>query len=108
ASLGAILFPEFFRAAVAGGAGTAAAAPPLYFDTSATIVTLILLGRYLEARARSRASDAIRELVRLQPRTARVERDGLVRDVPIAEVIRGEVLLVRPGERVPVDGIVLD
>jgi Cu+-exporting ATPase len=105
ASLGAILFPSFF-AGVGGAAG--AAGVPLYFDTSATIVTLILLGRYLEARARARASDAIRHLIGLQPRTARVVRNGAELDVPVAEVVRGDVVLVRPGEKVPVDGTVLD
>ncbi len=104
ASLGAIAFPAFFSAA----AGGALAGPPLYFDTAATITTLILLGRYLEARARSRASDAIRHLIGLQPRTARIVRDGSERDVPIADVVRGDVVLVRPGEKVPVDGVVLD
>ncbi|HKY88769.1 MAG TPA: heavy metal translocating P-type ATPase, partial [Candidatus Limnocylindrales bacterium] len=104
ASVGAIAFPGFFAAA----AGGVLAQPPLYFDTAATIITLILLGRYLEARARSRASDAIRHLIGLQPRTARVIRDGAERDIPIAEVVRGDVILVRPGEKVPVDGLVLD
>jgi len=104
ASVGAIAFPGFFAAA----AGGVLAQPPLYFDTAATIITLILLGRYLEARARSRASDAIRHLIGLQPRTARVIRDGTERDIPIAEVVRGDVILVRPGEKVPVDGLVLD
>jgi len=104
ASLGAIAFPGFFAAAVGG----VLAQPPLYFDTAATIITLILLGRYLEARARSRASDAIRHLIGLQPRTARVIRDGAERDIPIGEVVRGDIILVRPGEKVPVDGLVLD
>lgn len=103
ASLGAIVFPGFFEATL--GTGTEV---PLYFDTSATIITLILLGRYLEARARSRASDAIRHLIGLQPRTARVQREGTERDVPIADVVRGDVILVRPGEKVPVDGVVME
>jgi Cu+-exporting ATPase len=103
ASLGAILFPGFFGAGVSGAAGV-----PLYFDTSATIVTLILLGRYLEARARARASDAIRQLLGLQPRTARVQRNGAELDIPVAEVVRGDVVLVRPGGKIPVDGTLLD
>src|SRR5439155_2976974 len=82
ANLAAILFPDFFLAAGAGAAA-ASTTPPLYFDTAATIVTLILLGRYLEARARSQTSDAIRALVRLQPRTARIRRDGVERDAPV-------------------------
>ncbi len=103
-SLAAIVAPGFFRAA-----GVAAdAQPPLYFDTAATIITLILLGRFLEARARSHTSDAIRSLVGLAPRTARVDRDGRDVDVPIESVVRGDVVHVRPGERVAVDGIVRD
>ncbi len=101
-SLGAILAPGFFRAAGLGMDGRI----PLYFDTSAAIVTLILLGRYLEARARSHASDAIRALVGLAPRTARVKRGGHEIDIPIEQVVRGDTVLVRPGERVPVDGVV--
>jgi Cu+-exporting ATPase len=99
ASVAAILFPRVFAAGSAG-------AVPLYFDTAATITTLILLGRYLEARARSRASDAIRNLLGLQPRTARVVRAGAEQDLPIGEVVVGDVLVVRAGERIPVDGIV--
>jgi Cu+-exporting ATPase len=101
-SLAAILSPAFFEAA---GIDPMTA---LYFDTAAVIVTLILLGRFLEARARSHTSDAIRKLVRLAPRTARVIRDGAEHDVPIEEVVRGDVVLVRPGEKVPVDGILRD
>jgi Cu+-exporting ATPase len=103
-SVAAILAPGFFRAAgVANGEQV-----PLYFDTSATIVTLILLGRFLEARARSHTSDAIRRLVGLAPATARVVRDGREVDVPLADVVRGDLVLVRPGEKVPVDGVVRD
>lgn len=82
------------------GAGT-------YFDTSAAIIALILFGRLLEARAKGRASGAIRALIGLQPRTARVIRNGEEHDVPITEVTPGDELLVRPGERVPADGDVL-
>jgi Cu+-exporting ATPase len=103
-SLAAILFPGFFHAAgVAMGDQL-----PLYFDTSAAIITLILLGRFLEARARSHTSDAIRKLIGLQPRTARVLRDGVERDLPIEDVVRGDLVLVRPGEKIAVDGIVRD
>jgi Cu+-exporting ATPase len=103
-SLAAILAPGFFRAAGVGDGGM----PPAYFDTSAAIITLILLGRFLEARARSHTSDAIKKLIGLAPRTARVLRDGVERDLPIDEVIRGDLVLVRPGEKIPVDGIVRD
>jgi P-type Cu+ transporter len=82
--------------------------PPLYFDTAAMIVTFVLLGRFLETRARRRTSEAIRGLVRLRPPTARVERDGRETDVPADRVRIGDVVVVRPGERVPVDGKVLD
>ena len=87
---------------------TEAGAPPLYFDTSAAIITLVLLGRFLEARARSHTSDAIKKLIGLQPRTARVLRDGVELDLPIEEVVRGDLVVVRPGERVAVDGVVVD
>jgi Cu+-exporting ATPase len=103
-SLAAILFPDFFRAAgVATGEQL-----PLYFDTSSAIITLILLGRFLEARARSHTSDAIKKLIGLAPRTARVLRDGREADIPIEDVVRGDLVLVRPGEKVPVDGVVRD
>jgi len=80
---------------------------PVYFDTAALIVTLIYLGKYLEAAAKGRTGEAIKRLTGLQPRTARVVRNGQERDIPIAQVVEGDTLLVRPGERVPVDGTVL-
>ena len=81
---------------------------PTYFDTSAMIIGIILIGRLLESRAKGSASDAIRALMSLQPRTARVQRDGEVADVPVADVVPGDAVQVRPGERVPVDGEVTD
>jgi P-type Cu+ transporter len=81
---------------------------PLYFDTAAAIVTLILLGRFLEARARSHTSDAIRRLINLAPRTARVLRGGTEVDVAVAEVRVGDIVRVRPGETIAVDGVVTD
>ncbi len=104
-SLATILVPDFFRAA---GLGMDGAELPLYFDTSAVIVALILTGRYLEARARSHTSDAIRRLVGLQPRTARLVRGTTEVDVPIESVVVGDVVRVRPGEKVAVDGVVLE
>jgi len=80
----------------------------VYFDTAAAIITLILLGRFLEARAKGRASAAIQKLLGLQPKTARVLRDGREQDIPVEEVRVGDVLLVRPGEKIPVDGVVLE
>ncbi|MDD8024876.1 MAG: heavy metal translocating P-type ATPase [Acidobacteriota bacterium] len=82
-------------------------APHVYFDTSAVIITLILLGRLLEARAKGRASDAIRALIGLQPKTARVLRGPNEIEIPVREVAVGDVLVVRPGERVPVDGVIV-
>jgi Cu+-exporting ATPase len=79
----------------------------VYFDTSATIITLILFGKYLEASAKRRASAAIRGLARLQPRLAHVTRNGVDLDIPIEQVVAGDHLLVRPGEQIPVDGVVL-
>ena len=79
---------------------------PMYFDSAAFIITLILFGRLLEARAKGQTGAAIKALIGLQPRTARVLRDGAEVDVPIAEVVAGDAVLVRPGEKVPVDGVV--
>ncbi|MFN4193344.1 MAG: heavy metal translocating P-type ATPase [Tabrizicola sp.] len=80
----------------------------VYFEAAAMIVTLILLGRLLEARAKGRSSEAIARLVALQPATAHLRRDGRVEDVPLAELRPGDVLELRPGERVPVDGRVIE
>ncbi|MCX6023589.1 MAG: heavy metal translocating P-type ATPase, partial [Chloroflexi bacterium] len=91
--------------AVLYGAG---ALDRLYFDTAATIITLILFGRFLEHRARGMTSQAIKKLMGLHARTARVVRNGREMDLPIEEVIPGDLVLVRPGERVPVDGQVTD
>ena len=79
-----------------------------YFDTSTAIVGLVLLGRYLEIRAKGRASNAVRALIGLQPKRARVIRDGREFDVGVEDVVPGDVVLVRPGERLPVDGEVLE
>jgi P-type Cu+ transporter len=79
----------------------------VYFDTSALIVTLILLGRLLEARARSRTGEAIKRLADLGAKAARVVRDGEESDVPVEGVRVGDVVVVRPGEKVPVDGVVV-
>jgi Cu+-exporting ATPase len=79
----------------------------VYFEASAVIVTLILLGRLLEAKAKGRTSAAISKLVGLQPRTARVERGGEALEVPIEQVLAGDIVLVRPGERLAVDGVVI-
>ena len=80
----------------------------VYFDTAAIIVALILLGRYLEAGARGRTSEAIRRLIGLRPSSARVVRDGNEIDIPVDQVVIGDTVLVRPGEKIPVDGLVTD
>ena len=97
-SMIAVLFPGLFAAAeVELG---------LYFDTSAMIITLILLGRFLETRARGQTSEAIKKLIGLNPKTALVVRDGEEREISVEDVQVGDLILVRPGERVPVDGII--
>jgi P-type Cu+ transporter len=78
----------------------------VYFETAAVIITLILVGKYLEARAKSQTGAAIRALIGLQPKTARVLRGGTEVDIPVGEVRVGEIMLVRPGEKLPVDGVV--
>jgi P-type Cu+ transporter len=86
----------------------AAAQPAVYFEVSCAIIALVLLGKLLEARARGRTSDAIRRLIVLQPRTARVIVNGAETDIPVADVLAGHIVVVRPGERIPVDGDVLE
>ena len=80
----------------------------VYFDTAVLIIGLILLGRFLEARARGRTSEAIRRLIGLQPNTARVFRDGQEVEVPVEDLEMGDIVAVRPGERVPTDGEVME
>jgi Cu+-exporting ATPase len=95
-SVVATFFPSFFE--------TGGIKPAVYFDTSALIIVLILFGRLLEARAKGQTSEAIKKLMGLQPKTARVIRDGKEIDIPVEEVLVGDVVVVRPGERIPVDG----
>lgn len=78
--------------------------PELYFETAAFLITFVLLGKWLEAKAKGKTSDAIRKLMGLQAKTARVIRNGITKDIPIEEVVHGDTILVRPGEKVPVDG----
>jgi Cu+-exporting ATPase len=80
----------------------------VYYETAAVIITLIVLGKYLEARAKGRTSEAIRKLMDLSPKTARVLRDGEEIEIPAGSVQVGDRVVVRPGERVPVDGIVIE
>jgi P-type Cu+ transporter len=80
----------------------------VYYDTAAILMTLIILGRFLEARARGRTSEAIKKLMGLQAKTARVVRNGRELDIPVEEVQVGDLVVVRPGEKIPVDGIVCE
>jgi Cu+-exporting ATPase len=82
--------------------------PDVYFEAASVIIALLLLGRLLENRAKGQTSEAIRSLMGLQAKTARVIRNGREVDIPIAEVVLGDVILVRPGEKIPVDGEIID
>jgi Cu+-exporting ATPase len=82
--------------------------PHLYFEASAAVITLVLLGKWLEGRAKRQTTDAIRALNALRPSTARVRRDGLEVEVPIEQVALAELVLIRPGDRVPVDGEIVE
>ena len=94
-----VLFPGFFE--------HRGLSMPMYFDSAALIITLILFGRLLEARAKGQTGAAIKALIGLQPKTARVRRGGTEVDVPVASVVTGDLVVVRPGEKVPVDGMVV-
>jgi Cu+-exporting ATPase len=98
-SVAALLFPTAIPHQFQHDGG-----PPVYFEAAAVIITLVLLGQLLELRARHRTGAAIRELISLAPPLARVVRDGTEREVPLADVREGDVLRVRPGEKIPVDG----
>ena len=80
----------------------------VYFEAGAAVITLVLLGKLLEARAKARTSEAIESLIRLQPKTARIERDGQWVEIAVDALMAGDIFMVRPGESVPVDGEVLD
>jgi Cu+-exporting ATPase len=99
-SVAVTFFPSLFRSA-----GVKA---EVYFDTASLIIAIILIGRLMEARARRKASDAIRRLIGLQPKTARVVRGGEEVDVPVQKVRVGDTVIVRPGERIPVDGKIIE
>jgi P-type Cu+ transporter len=101
-SVAVTFFPHFFMGL---GEGFMAA---VYYETAVIIIGLVLLGRYLEARAKGQTSEAIKKLMGLRAKTARVIRDGEELDVPVEEVVVGDVVLVRPGEKVPVDGVLLE
>lgn len=98
-SVVAILFPSIFTETTLE--------QNVYFDTSVMIIGLILLGRFLEARAKGRASDAINKLLKLQPETASVLKDGVEHTTAIQDIQLGDIIIIRPGNRIPVDGIVV-
>ncbi len=111
-SLAATIWPGFF-AGVSGAAAHAAHADgtmggmvmvPVYYEAAAVIIVLILLGKYFEARATGRTSAAIKRLIGMQAKTARVVRGGVEQDVPFENVVMGDIVVVRPGEKIPVDG----
>ncbi len=81
---------------------------PVFYETSALLITFVILGKLLEARAKGRTSDAIKTLMGLAAKTARVVREGVEVDVPVEDVLVGDVVVVRPGDKVPVDGVVLE
>lgn len=93
-----VLFPNWLPIAAADNA--------VYFDTAATITTLILMGRLLEAKAKQRTTDAIKKLLGMQPKTARVRRNGSESDILLSDLIVNDTIIVRPGEKIPVDGII--
>jgi Cu+-exporting ATPase len=103
-SVFAVIVPGVFPASFRDMHGNV----PVYFEAAAVIVTLVLLGQVLELRARSQTGSAIRALLRLAPKTARRISHGLEEDVPLDEVQAGDLLRVRPGEKVPVDGVVVE
>lgn len=95
-----VLFPELLNSPTASG--------HVYFDTAVVIITLILMGRLLESRAKARTSSAIKKLLGLQPKTTKVIRGKSEIDVPIKDVLVNDIIIIRPGEKIPVDGVIID
>lgn len=81
--------------------------PELYFETAAFLITFVILGKYLEIKAKGKTSDAIKKLMGLQPKIARVVRNGATQDLPIEQVVKDDIIVVRPGEKIPVDGVII-
>ncbi|SFF38271.1 heavy metal translocating P-type ATPase [Thermoflexibacter ruber] len=94
------IYPEFWH--------SKGVHPHVYFEAAAVVITFILLGKYLEEKAKSNTSSAIKKLIGLQVKTARVERDGKEGEIPIGEVSKGDIILVRAGEKIPVDGKIIE
>ncbi|HEX3149729.1 MAG TPA: heavy metal translocating P-type ATPase [Gemmataceae bacterium] len=107
-SVVATIAPNWFTSTDAGHAHKTTPLPDVYFEVSASIIVLILLGNMLQARATGRARGAIQALIGLTPRTAHIERDGRDQEIPIEQVRVDDRVLIRPGERIPVDGVVED
>jgi Cu+-exporting ATPase len=112
-SIAATIAPNFFSSNAShnnmggmSGMGAGASMSPVYFEAASVIIALILLGRLLESRAKGRTGDAIARLIGLQPKTARVVRGESEIDIAVEEVVPGDVVIVRPGEKIPVDGLV--
>lgn len=101
----AAYFYSVYQAIITAGTNHS---PHLYFETSAILITLIILGKLFEAKAKGRSSEAIKKLMGLQAKTAIVLRDGLEKEIPLEEVVIGDTILVKPGEKIPVDGEVLE
>ena len=91
-----------------GQGGAIVEQPHLYFESAAMILTLITVGKMLEAKSKGKTTDALKSLLRLSPEVATVERKGVTQDLPVAEVVVGDIFLVKPGQNIPVDGIVLE
>ena len=98
-SVAVLLFPGAFS--------TPEVTANVYFDTSAMIIALVLLGKYLESRAKRQASQSIRKLMDLSPKTASVIRDGVETVIPVEQIVIGDIIMVRPGEKIPVDGTII-
>ncbi|MGI9043577.1 MAG: heavy metal translocating P-type ATPase [Gemmatimonadaceae bacterium] len=112
-STAATIAPRFFAGTSAADAmpGMSMGAEPMvpvYFEAAAVIIALILLGRMLESRAKGRTSEAIQRLIRMQAKTARVIRDGKAEEIEVEQVVPGDIIEVRPGEKIPVDGVIRD
>jgi Cu+-exporting ATPase len=108
-SVVATVAPQWFiGTAGASMAGMDTAKAPVYFEVAAIIIALIVLGRLMESRAKGQTSEAIRRLMSLQAKTARVLRNGQEQDIEVEEVLPGDIVIVRPGEKVPVDGVVTE
>jgi Cu+-exporting ATPase len=105
-SAAATIAPAAFAEASAAGHRAEVSMPPVYFEAASAIIALVLLGRMLESRAKGRAGDAIRRLIGLKPKTARLLLGGEETDIPVEDVLPGDLVIVRPGEKIPVDGTV--